>query len=399
MRIDSIAAHLQFDVRSHHWSAVLARVKPCGDTDTVGPSPPAAACYVIYAGLCSFDLLAEVRHARHPAGKSAVSCRLTPAFRQGVGNEQASHGAGWRARRPGTRRRLVRKGGGAVRIPRFWAVADGSGTGPRGETLFRRAWGWSMSSTADALDVAHARLRSALASIRSGTRVGGYYPRVPLREPILDELIVDGEQALAVTRNRYGADILNTDRILIADVDLPDMYEPTGGGLLRRLFRRQRPQPAPRPEPPAVVKRLAKIAAWARANPGLGVIVYRTASGLRVFVTGTDEPASSDRGSQILVELDADPIYRELCRAHGTFRARLTPKPWRLPGFRAPGQQWPYPDEPRFLRWLERYEAAAQAYAVCRPLARHGPELSTLDEQILRLHDERTRAWTGLPLA
>lgn len=289
-----------------------------------------------------------------------------------------------------------------MRIPRFWAVVQGSGTGPRGETLFRRAWGWSMSSTAEALDVAHAQLRSALAGIRSGTRVGGYYPRAPLREPILDELILDGEQALAVTRNRYGAEILNTDRILIADVDLPDLREQTSGSLLRRLFRRQAAQPGPRPEPPAVVERLATIAVWARANPGLGVIVYRTASGLRVFVTGVEEPASSDRGSRILAELDADPIYRELCRAHGTFRARLTPKPWRLPGLNAPRQRWPYADgdtERRFLQWLERYEAAARAYAVCRPLAHHGPALSTVDEQIVRLHDERTGARTALPLA
>src|SRR5215216_3653395 len=103
-----------------------------------------------------------------------------------------------------------------MRIPRFWVAVHGSDTGPDGKRLYRRAWGWSMSSAAEAADVAHRQLRSALTSLRSGTRVGGYYPRVPLREPILDELLVDGEQALAVTRNRYGADILNTDRLLIA---------------------------------------------------------------------------------------------------------------------------------------------------------------------------------------
>lgn len=264
-----------------------------------------------------------------------------------------------------------------------------------------------MSSTADALDVARAQLRSALTNVRSGARVGGYYPRTPLREPILDELIHDGEQLLAVTRNRYGADILNTDRILIADIDLPDLPEPARGGLLKSLFRRRSARPGPQPEPPAVVERLATIAAWARANPGLGVIVYRTASGLRVFVTGVfvtgaQESAASERGGRILAELHADPIYRELCRAHGTFRARLTPKPWRLPGLKAPRQRWPFADddaERRFLHWLQRYQTASQAYAVCRLLAHHGPAPSALDERILRLHEESTKARTTLPLA
>jgi hypothetical protein len=289
-----------------------------------------------------------------------------------------------------------------MRIPRFWAVAEGSGTGPQGERLFRRAWGWSMSSAADALDVAHEQLRSALARVGLGARVGGYYPRTPLREPILDEVTVDGEQVLAVTRNRYGAEVLNTDRILIADVDLPEMHKATAGGLLRRLFRRRTAETGPPAEPPSVVERLVTIGTWARTNPELGVIVYRTASGLRVFVTGIEEPTSSARASQILEDLGADPIYRELCRAHGTFRARLTPKPWRLPGLRAPRDRWPYADgnaERRFERWLARYEAAARGFAVCRLLEAHGPAPSASDERIIRLHDERTGTHTSLPLA
>ena len=290
-----------------------------------------------------------------------------------------------------------------MRIPKFWAVAEGSGTGPRGERLFRRVWGWSMSSAAEALAVAQDRLRSALADIRREARVGGYYPRAPLREPILDEHLVDGEQAFAVTRNRYGAEVLNTDRMVIADVDMPGLeWVRAGGALLRRLFRRGPAPEGPPAEPSSVVRRLDRLAAWAAANPDLGVIVYRTASGLRIFVTGVDEPTSSARGEQILVELDTDPVYRELCRAHGTFRARLTPKPWRLPGLKAPRDRWPFADsssEVRFQRWLADYEVAARDYAVCRRLATHGPTPSTLEAQIIELHDVRVRVSAPLPLA
>jgi hypothetical protein len=255
-----------------------------------------------------------------------------------------------------------------------------------------------MSSAAEALAVAQERLRLALADIRSGTREGSYYPRVPLREPILDERMVDGEQVLVVTRNRYGAAVLNTDRILIADIDLPELERWAVGGLRRRVFRRSTPEA----EPPPVVKRLDMLANWAGANPSLGVIIYRTASGLRVFVTGVDDPATSAKGQHILAELGTDPIYRELCRSHGTFRARLTPKPWRLPRMKAPRERWPYADgnaELRFQRWLVKYDGAAQEYSVCRRLATHGAAPSTLEAQILQLHDDRTRAAAPLPLA
>lgn len=288
-----------------------------------------------------------------------------------------------------------------MRIPRFWAAAEGSGTSPDGRRLFHRLWGWSMSSTAEAVAVAQDRVRSALARARLGRGPGGYYPRTPLREPILDELLIDGEQYLVVTRNRYGAEVLNTDRVLIADVDLPEL-EPTGGGPLRRLFHRSADVADPFAEPPLVVARLGMIESWARAHPDLGVIVYRTASGLRVFVTGMDDPASSAHGQQILAELAADPVYRELCRAHGTFRARLTPKPWRLPRMTSPRDRWPVADaraERRVERWLADYEAAARPYAVCRRLASDGQQPSTMEAAIIRLHDDRTRVTSPLPLA
>lgn len=259
-----------------------------------------------------------------------------------------------------------------------------------------------MSSAAEALDVAHEQLRSALAGIRTGERSGRYYPRAPLREPILDELLIDGEQAFVLTRNAYGADVLNTDRALIADVDLPELAYPSGPGLLRRLFRRSAKDDGPAPEPAPVVERLAVLENWARAHWDFGVIVYRTASGLRVFVTGVGEPPPSAQSEEILAELGADPIYGELCRVHGTYRARLTPKPWRLPRMSAPQGRWPYPEgraERRFQRWLAEYEAAARDFAVCRRLATHGPAPSTLEAQIIQLHDARTGVSNPLPLA
>jgi len=281
-----------------------------------------------------------------------------------------------------------------MRIPRFWAVV-GSDADRQGRPLIRRAWGWSMSSAAEALNVARERLAVALTlNARSGQ--SGYYPRVPLREPILGEHLVDGEQAYAVTRNRYGVEVLNTDRLLISDIDLRDLDEDRFS-----FFGRRKPPPDTLIDPPSVVKRQEKVAQWAAAHPDLGVIVYRTFSGLRVFVTGFDDPIS-EAGMQVLKELGTDRIYRELCRTHGTFRARLTPKPWRLPRMRAPQGIWPFVTEGherRFNRWLASYEEAVRGYAVCRRLATHGPDPSPFAAEIIRLHDERTRVGVALPLA
>ena len=284
-----------------------------------------------------------------------------------------------------------------MQIPRFWELAEGSGTGPRGEPRFRRVWGWSMSSVAEARAVAAQRLRDALTTFRSDQRPGRYYPRTPLREPILDEVVLDGAQAIVVTRNRYGAEILNTDRLLIADIDLVEPAQE--GGLLRRLFGRRPAGPAV--DPARVAERLAMLEAWAAAHPDLGVRVYRTASGLRVFVTGVAEPTSA-AGEQILAELGADPIYRELCRTHAMFRARLTPKPWRLPRIKAPTGRWPYESgraERRFQQWLSAYTAASAGYAVCQLVATYGPEPSSVEQRVIHLHDDRTRAQAPLPLA
>ena len=45
-----------------------------------------------------------------------------------------------------------------------------------------------------------------------------------------------------ITRNRYGAEVLNTDAVLIADIDLPEPVRLPGQGLLGRLFGRSRHQ-------------------------------------------------------------------------------------------------------------------------------------------------------------
>ncbi|KRE38828.1 hypothetical protein ASG73_00180 [Janibacter sp. Soil728] len=245
-----------------------------------------------------------------------------------------------------------------------------------------RVWGWSIESAAEAADRARQRLAAAVEQLTRGRPGFDYYPRSPLREELLHEVRgADGALLGAVTRNRMGVDVLNTDVVLFADVDLPQQRK----GLLRRKVLAD-PGPA-----------LARIAHWAAAHPRLGVRTYRTAAGLRVLITGlpTGPP---DLG--ILVELGSDDLYVMLCGHHETSRARLTPKPERVGTGRIP-HSWPYDAQtgPVATTWLGDYARACTGHAVCELLSVTGPPPDPDEVALVDLHDRVTQASSGLPLA
>ncbi len=97
----------------------------------------------------------------------------------------------------------------------------------------------------------------------------------------------------------------------------------------------------------------------------------------------------------------ADPAFIKLCRAQRSFRARLTPKPWRI-GQSQPPIQFPREtprDEERFHRWLSGYESASADWATCRLLEAGINNVHEKIQPLLTLHDESTKATTALPLA
>lgn len=292
-------------------------------------------------------------------------------------------------------------------IPRFWTTADDHVPGPHGLDLALRVWGWSTTSVADAAAVAADRLAQIRQKAAAGEDLASakYYPRLPLREETLAEVTgPDGALLAVVTRNRYGAEVLNTDALLIADVDLPEGADPgsggvvSGGGLLGRLFgRRQEDRPAvPGPEEAA----LQRIQAFADAHPDLGVHAYRTAAGLRVLVTGGDLPPGTAAAEQVLRDLESDPVYIQLCTTHQTYRARLTPKPWRC-GHQAKTVTWPYAEGlvGQAERWLGRYHELSSGYASTHHLSSVGPAPTEQERLVIETHDWISRSAEDLPLA
>lgn len=284
-----------------------------------------------------------------------------------------------------------------MRIPRYWTRSRAVRAGHK-DRLLLQTWGWSDTSAAAALEHAEQRLHALLQRVRDRgdlRHAGAYYTNGerPLREEIIDEQPAGTPDGTAVvTRNRYGAAVLNTARLLFIDVDLPEP-PPQRRGVFG-LFAKHAPV-----EPPEA--RLERLKAALVANSTAGFRLYRTAGGFRVVAHDRAfEPASSDAAA-LMQAVGADPMFVKLCRAQQNFRARLTPKPWRCGVPNPPGQ---YPREAQqsrdFAVWLERYAAASSRYAVCHyletlgRLAAAGPFAPLID-----FHDRATRALEGVALA
>src|SRR5690348_9467468 len=92
-------------------------------------------------------------------------------------------------------------------------------------------WRWSDVSIADAEQKADARakeLEQLLASGRKPDRYG--YANRPMREEIVEQ-----HPGMAITRNAYGALVLNTERAMFVDIDFDDpKREPRALDQLRR---------------------------------------------------------------------------------------------------------------------------------------------------------------------
>jgi len=200
-----------------------------------------------------------------------------------------------------------------------------------------------------------------------------------------------------VTRNGYGCEVLNTPSVLFCDIDLEDAPKEQSGGLLSSLFGRGAAPPAS-PESRAV----AKVRQWVQAHGEWGVEAYRTKAGLRLIATHDLFDPASGGADAFFEAVDADPHFRRLCKVQKSFRARLTPKPWRY-GVTTPPARWPFRDAREsgaFEDWKRGYDAAAAGKSVCGRLEHLGStRIHPGAEFVLGLHDRRTKVDSGLPLA
>lgn len=279
------------------------------------------------------------------------------------------------------------------------------------------ARGWSNESVADAQDVARRiALRVAQRLAQGGDHAGQYqYGDRPLPEPIVREFPdAAGATRAALTRNAYGALVLNTRDLMFIDIDTQEELDDdapaaasavadllTSG--LRSLFGKAAPPPPPPPppRPPAAIP--ASILDVAQRN-GVSGRVYITAAGFRVLVSNARYTAGDAASQALLQQFGSDPLYVRLCSMQQSFRARLTPKPWRC-DLRMPPVTFPFETaaaESQYNEWVRKYDAVSQKYATCRFLGVAGAAGSPTEpdfEELIALHDQETKANTAMPLA
>ena len=188
-----------------------------------------------------------------------------------------------------------------------------------------------------------------------------------------------------ITRNRYGVQVLNTSSLCILDVDSflrpwkQRLLALFGGGMSAESCL------------------LAAARSLVARDERLGLRVYRTARGWRIIAGGRSFAPDDSSAVPLQSALQVDPLYARLCVSQKCWRARLTPKPYRLgmpcvfPELPESGKLTPDAD-----RWIQLYEEKSARIAVCRLVDSFGEDFSS---SVLDLHDEATRALhSDLPL-
>lgn len=323
-------------------------------------------------------------------------------------------------------------------VPQFWAEGRIQQT-LAGKQVTVRRFGWSDESPIAAQAHADQRTREAFDRIAAGDTLSRRERKKAYNGadgvPIREEIVARHGDAI-VTRNSYGARCLNTPDVLFMDIDFETPMRGgvfgfaigpaliagllagwTGktwlGGLIaaaivfavawRIGLKKQRGEHDGNPAPE---KRAAtRIARFIQQHPEWHLRVYRTPAGFRLLAMHKTFEAGDPAVSDLFDQLGVDKVYGRMCRNQNCFRARLTAKPWRIgigDHLRPRPGVWPVaPDKlPAREAWVAAYERAAAGHAACQYLESVGSkDLHPSALAVQQVHDELSRAQSGLPLA
>lgn len=323
-------------------------------------------------------------------------------------------------------------------VPRYWAEGAAKHRAQGRQTTVRR-FGWSHTSLQDAQASADGRAAEALRRILAGEKLQRRESKVPYNGaegvPIREEIVAEHGDTI-ITRNSYGALCLNTPNVLFADVDfaapstvqtgcslmllllLPSFWQAWSAGSFKVFiglavlsaivgqllaWAGQKLYLLLNGGPQKLASR--RLLAFIKTHPDWRIRLYRTPAGLRALVMHRTFEPSEPEVAAFFSALGTDPLYVKMCLRQNCFRARVSPKPWRI-GIEAhlkprPGV-WPVRPEalPARRAWIDAYQDKAAAFSSCqfdRELG--GGQVHSGVQAVQRLHDQLARAESGLPAA
>ncbi|MEQ1514117.1 MAG: hypothetical protein ABL934_15725 [Lysobacteraceae bacterium] len=325
-------------------------------------------------------------------------------------------------------------------IPKYWAEARLQHRERKRQVTARR-FGWSDVSEAEAQAHAEARAREAMDRLLAGEKLPRRERRVAYNGaegmPIREE-IVDRAGDTVITRNGYGALCLNTPNVLFADIDFAAHSRPrhvlasmifvfvaiaiamnaglhfsVAPSLIVAFFASLLGVPLP-----SVLRRMSaalrggheqvairRVRRFVAAHPGWCVRVYRTPAGLRLLALHRLFDPREPEVKACFDALGVDPMYARMCFNQNCFRARISPKPWRMglqrmhPPYSAVWRP-EHAELPARRQWIEVYEREAKAYAACRSIEKLGNvPADPAAEAVQQLHDAFCRADQDLMIA
>jgi len=119
----------------------------------------------------------------------------------------------------------------------------------------------------------------------------------------------------------------------------------------------------------------------------LGFIIYETFKGYRIAVTGDTFNPRDKQSKRMLRDFRSDYLYRFLCYRQNCYRARLTPKPYRI-GQRRLKMIFPNRTEEEQLEhdnWVKEYKEKSYNFMTCKKVEQYG---RFNRNRILDYHDE-----------
>ncbi len=286
-----------------------------------------------------------------------------------------------------------------MNIPRYWAKAESSVT-IKGQPYHFVAYKGSDQGPQQAQQLANATLAERITRKERGEKLGSYPKHgAPLREEIIQEILNYQERIAIITRNAAGSLVINTARVMFIDVDLMQISLWRGqslGQILKNIFGFGS-KPKPREE--LVLERIHQ---WHANHPDFGMRIYQTKAGFRLLVTHALFDPNSSEVAQIMKDLECDNRYRRLCAIQSCFRARLTPKYWRIKLERPPVRYpWESPEQELLQReWEVVYHQKIEKYDVCKLVEILGnTSIHPEAKIVMDLHDRYVMSAEAKPLA